>query len=493
MKLLTRSYFLNFDSSSISSADFPVDQNGYKWKALATIALGTITVTMDASIANISLPTLTRVFNAELTTVMWVSLIFTVVGTSLMLVLGRIGDYLGKKLIYTTGMLIFTFGMAGCSIAQSVGQLIAFRALQAAGGAMTIACGQAIITEAFPPNERGKGLGLFGVAISIGFIVGPILGGFLLKWLEWRSIFYTRIPVGLMAFFMGLVLLKKDSKRIEKIELDIMGALTSSAGLFCFVFGMSQVAKFGIKSPIVYLFMSIGILSLVIFTFVERHAKDPIVDLTIFKNRTFSYAIYSLFLTFIAMPFFFLIVPFYLMQGVGLSSSTTGLLFAVIALATIAGSPVSGWLSDRFGPHWFSSLGVGTIAAAFVLMRGFDLQTTIGQMIPILALFGFGMGVFQAPNSSTIMGSASRDRLGTASALMGTVRQVGLSVGMALAGTIFSARKVIHESELNLQGLDRVQTASLSVGEAFQDILLVSLFLQLLALLFCLLSSKKSP
>ena len=117
-----------------------------------------------------------------------------------------------------------------------------------------------------------------------------------------------------------------------------------------------------------------------------RNAKDPIVDLTIFKNRTFSYATYSLLLTFIAMPFFFLIVPFYLMQGIGLSSSTTGLLFAVISIATIAGSPVSGWLSDRFGPNWFSSLGVGTIAAAFVLMRGFDLQTTVGQMIPILAL-----------------------------------------------------------------------------------------------------------
>jgi len=483
---------LNFDSSPISSEELPADKSGYKWKAFATIALGTITVAMDVSITNISLPILTRVFNEELTTVMWVSLIFTVVGTSLMLVLGRLGDYLGKKLIYTTGMLIFTFGMAGCSIAQSIGQLITFRALQGAGGAMTIACGQAIITEAFPPNERGKGMGLFGVAISIGFIAGPVLGGFLLKWLDWRSIFYTRIPVGLITFFMALVLLKKDSKRIEKIELDIMGALTSSAGLFCFVFGMSQIAKFGIKSPMVYLFMCIGILSLFIFTLVERNAKDPIVDLTIFKNRTFSYATYSLLLTFIAMPFFFLIVPFYLMQGIGLSSSTTGLLFAVISIATIAGSPVSGWLSDRFGPNWFSSLGVGTIAAAFVLMRGFDLQTTIGQMIPILALFGFGMGVFQAPNSSTIMGSVSRDRLGAASALMATVRQVGLAVGLALAGTIFSARRVIHESELNLQGLDKVQAVSLSVGEAFQDILLVSIFLELLALLFCLLSSKKS-
>ena len=483
---------MNFDSSPISSQDLPTDQNGYKWKALATIALGTITAAMDVSITNISLPILTRVFKAELTTIMWVPLIFTVVGTSLLLVLGRIGDYYGKKLIYTAGILIFSLGMAGCAIAQSVGQLIAFRALQAAGGAMTIACGQAIITEAFPPNERGKGLGLFGVALSIGFIAGPILGGFLLKWLDWRSIFYTRIPVGLITVFMGLVLLKKDSKRIEKIELDIMGALTSSAGLFCFVFGVSQIKKFGIGSPIVVLLVGTGILCIFIFILIERNAKDPIVDLTVFKNRTFSYAIYSLFLTFIAMPFFFLIVPFYLMQGIGISSSTTGLLFAVISIATIAGSPVSGWLSDRFGPNWFSSIGVGIIAAAFLLMRGFDLQTTVGQMIPILALFGFGMGVFQAPNSSTIMGSVSQDRLGMASALMATVRQVALGVGTALAGTIFSARRLIYESEFSTKGLDRIRVDSLSVSEAFQDILLICLFLQLLALIFCLFSGKKS-
>jgi len=469
----------------------PPDQNGYKWKALATLALGSITVTMDLSITNISLPILTDVFDAELTTTMWVSLVFTVVGTSLMLVLGRIGDYVGRKLVYATGILVFTIGMAGCSISQSIGQLIAFRVLQAAGGAMTISCGQAIITEAFPPNEMGKGLGLFGVSISIGFVIGPILGGFLLSWMDWRSIFYTRIPVGLIAFFMALVLLRKGQKRIEKIELDVMGALTSSGGIFCFVFGVSQISKFGLKSPLLYLFVGIGLASLVAFTFIERKAKDPIVDLSIFKNHEFSYAIGSLFLTFVATPFFVLCMPFFLMQGIGLSSATTGLLFAVISLATILGGPVSGWLTDRFGPVWFSTLGAAATAAAFLFMLGFSLQTTVRDIVPILVLLGIGVGTYQAPNSSSIMGAVTRDRLGTASALTATGRQVGISVGMALAGTIFTARRLAHETELGRQGMEALKVANLSISEAFHDGLLVGLFLQLLVVFLCLLPGRK--
>jgi len=469
----------------------PHHENSYKWKALTTVALGSITVTMDWSITNISLPILNKVFDTGLTTTMWVTLVFTVVGTSLMLVLGRIGDYFGRKPIYEAGMLVFTLGMAGCSLSQSIGQLIAFRAFQAAGAAMTISCGQAIITESFPPEEMGRGLGLFGVSISVGFIIGPILGGFLLSWLDWRSIYYTRIPVGLITLFMSLALLRKGEKRLEKIDLDVMGALTSSGGIFCFVFGVSQVSKFGLKSPLVYLLVGIGLSSLAAFTFIERKAKDPIVDLSIFKNRDFSYAIGSLFLSFVATPFFVLCMPFFAMQGIGFSSDTTGLLFSVVSMATILGGPVSGWLTDRFGPVWFSTLGAAAIAAAFFFMRGFGLQTTVGDIVPVLVLLGIGIGTYQAPNSSSIMGAVTRDRLGTASALTATGRQVGISVGMAVAGTTFSTRRLIHETELGRQGMEALEAASLSVSNAFHDGLLVGFFLQLLVVVLCLIPGRK--
>ena len=469
----------------------PNDLKVYKWKALFTVALGTIMGAMDMSITNISFPILTKVFKAELATVMWVTLSFSLVCTSLMLIMGKISDLMGRKKIYTAGMAIFTLGLIACSFAQSLDQLILFRTFQAVGAAMTISCGTAIVTDAFPPEELGKGLGLFSVSVSLGFILGPILGGFLLNWLDWRSIFYIRAPVGIIALFMAFTLLKQDQSKTGKIKLDLMGTLTSSAGLFCLIFGVSQINKIGQKSPLVHMLMGLGLLILIIFIFVERRAQDPIVDLTLFKNRVFSCAIWALFLSFVASPAFILIMPFYLMQGIGLTPSETGLLLAVTSMAAIAAGPVSGWLSDRFGRAWFSTLGAGAIAVSFFFMRGFELQTQVTAIIPVLALMGSGIGMFHAPNNSTIMGAVARDRLGTASALIATQRNVGFSLGMTIAGTIFSARRIIHQAELSRQGIETAHVANLSIPFAFQDALLVSIFLQLLVVILSLVPDKR--
>jgi EmrB/QacA subfamily drug resistance transporter len=467
------------------------DPQGYKWKALATVALGTLMGTMDASIANISFPVLTKVFQADLTVVMWVALVYILVCTSLMLVLGKISDLIGRKKIYAGGMAIFTLGLIACSMAQGIGQLILFRILQAVGTAMSVACGPAIVTEAFPPEERGKGLGLLGVAVSLGFILGPTLGGFLLEWLSWRSIFYIRVPVGLITFFMILFLLKKDQVRPERISLDFKGAFFSSAGIFCVVLGMSQINRFGFGSLQVGLLIGLGLLSLLVFILIERRVEEPIVDITLFKNRVFSSATWSLFLTFVAVPGYILIMPFYLMHGVGLTASAAGLLMAVNAMTTIVVGPISGSLSDRFGPVRFSTIGAAATAAAFYLMRGFDLETQITTIIPILILLGVGVGCFQPSNNSIIMGAVTREHLGTASALIATQRQVGLSLGMALAGSLFTARRAVYHAELLGQGLKSDYVTRFSIPLAFQDVLLISVFICLSVVLLCLFSGER--
>ena len=470
---------------------FQPDPQGYKWKALATVALGTLMGTMDASITNISFPVLTRVFQAELTTVMWVALVYILVCTSLMLILGKIGDLIGRKKIYAGGMAIFTLGLIACSMAQGIDQLILFRILQSVGAAMSIACGPAIVTEAFPPEERGKGLGLLGVSVSLGFILGPTLGGFLLQWLNWRSIFYIRVPVGFITLFMILVLLKKDQVRPGRIRLDLRGAFFSSAGIFCLVLGMSQINKFGFGSLVVSLLIGFGLLSLLVFMFVERRVEEPIIDLSLFKNRVFSSAAWSLFLTLVAAPGYILIMPFYLMHGLGLTASAAGLLMAVNAMTTIVVGPISGSLSDRFGPVWFSTIGAAATAAAFYCVRGFDLETHITAIIPVLVLLGVGIGTFQPPNNSIIMGAVTKEHLGTASALIATQRQVGLSLGMALAGSLFSARRAIYQVELLGQGLETDYVARLSIPLAFQDVLLISVFIGLFVVLLCLFSGER--
>ncbi|MBW2061753.1 MAG: MFS transporter [Deltaproteobacteria bacterium] len=448
----------------------------YKWKALATVALGTFMGTMDVSIVNISFPILTRVLNTELTTVMWVTLAYTLVSTSLLLFLGRVGDQIGRKKIYGTGMVIFTIGLILCSLSQNIAQLIIFRVLQAVGSAMAISCGTAIVAESFPPEERGQGLGLLGISVSAGFILGPILGGLLLEWLHWRSIFYMRVPVGLLTVFMAMTFLKKDQVKAGKIEFDLLGILSSSAGLALIIFGVSTINRFGAKSLLVPLLIGLGILSLFSFVLIERRASNPIVDLSLFTNRVFSSAIWGLFLTFMAYPAYILVMPFYLIQGIGLVPAKAGLILAAVSMTSIFVGPISGWLSDRFGSVWFSTMGALVTTIAFILMRGFDLQTQIMGIVPVLVILGLGMGLFQSPNNSTIMGAVTKERLGTASALIATQRSVGIAVGTALAGTVYSARKIIHINELSQQGLEAAAANQQAISSAFQDVLLISVF-----------------
>lgn len=470
---------------SVFARVFSIGSFTYKWKALATVAMGTTMATLDASITNIAFPVLTEVFKAELTTVLWVTLAYILVSSSSMLLVGRISDLIGRKSIYTLGMAVFTLGLLFCSISQSIGQLVLSRAFQALGAAMTIACGTAIVTEAFPPKEIGKGLGFLGVAVSFGFIIGPVVGGFLLDWFDWRAIFYVRLPFGLVTLFMAVFLLKGSPGRSGKLHLDIPGTLTSTAGLFCLVFGVSQVRKYGLHSSFVHVLIGLGLLFLVVFVFIERKVEHPIVDLALFRNRVFFNAAAALFLIFVAVPSHVLLMPFYLMNGILLTPSEAGLLLGVHSVAALVFGPISGWLSDRFGPFRFAILGASAVTSTFFLMRLFNLQTSVTMIVPVLILSGFGVGAFQAPNNSMIMGGAPRNRLGTASALIATLRQVGLSLGMAIAGAVFTARQAVYEARFVEAGAALSQGARRAIPPAFHDTLLISGILGIMVILVC--------
>ncbi len=453
----------------------------YKWKAMVTVALGTMMGTMDASITNISFPILTRAFDVTITTIVWVSLAYILTSTSLLLVLGRAGDLLGRKRIYLAGILIFTLGLALCSLSQNVVQLIVFRVIQAVGSAMAISCGSAIVTEAFPENERGMGLGFLGVSVSAGLISGPVLGGFLLGWLHWRSIFYVRIPFGLIVLIMALAFLKKDESSKEKIRFDLLGMLTSSAGLACLMVGVNQLNRFGLKSPVFALTIGLGLLSFGVFILVEYRAADPIVDLSLFRNRVFSSSLGGLFLIFLTYSVYILLMPFYLLQAIGMTPTQAGVIMTVVSMTAIFVGPISGWLSDRWGQVWFATLGAIATIISFWLIRGFDLESRIVDIVPALVLAGLGMGMFQSPNHSSIMGAVSSDRLGTASAMIAMFRQVGISMGMAVAGTIYTARMIHHMAKLNRTGIEKVLANRQAIALSFSDAFFVSAIAMILA------------
>jgi len=465
----------------------------YKWKAMITVALGTMMGTMDSSITNISFPILTRAFGVELTTIVWVSLAYILTSTSLLLILGRAGDLFGRKRIYIGGAIIFTLGLTLCSLSQNVTQLIIIRVFQAVGAAMLISCGAAIITEAFPENERGKGLGFLAVSVSAGLISGPALGGFLLAWLRWRSIFYVRIPLGLIVLVLGFIFLKTDRRRVEKIRFDLWGTLFISLGLACLIIGINQLNRFGLKSPMFYILMILGLVSIIIFVLVEKRAIDPIVDLSLFKNRVFSSALWGLLLIFFTYSAYILLMPFYLLQGIGMTPSKAGIVLTMVSVIAIIVGPISGWLSDRYGQARFSSLGAIITIISFWLMYWLDLESRLIAIISAQALAGLGMGLFQSPNNSSIMGSVKEDRLGTASAMTATFRQMGISLGIAMVGTIYSARLVYHKSELLHQGLQGVIVHRQAVSHSFSDAFFISAILMSSVLVLSIMTRKPKP
>jgi EmrB/QacA subfamily drug resistance transporter len=467
-----------------------------KWKVLITVAVTTMMATMDASITNIAFPVLTRVFKTDVSVVMWVTVAFVLVSTSSMLIIGKIGDMVGRKRIFLLGITVFTLGLLACALAESIGQLICFRAFQAVGAAMTISCGAAIVTEAFPPHEVGKGLGSLGVSVSLGFIAGPIIGGLLLDFLDWRSIFYVRIPLGMAAFLMAIVFLNKDQPAPGRLSLDLRGTLTSSAGIFLFVFGVSQMREYGLASFRVLPLAGIGLALIVVFVFLERRAPNPIVDPMLFKHKVFSSAMGGLFLHFAAAPPYMLLIPFYLMLGLHMRASEAGLLMVATSVTTMVFGPVSGWLSDRFGRVWFAAIGAAAATLSFVFMLGFDLKSSAETIIPVFVLLGVGAGTFQPANNSIIMGAVSREHLGTASALIATQRQVGIAIGMAVTGTLFSIWKEGYQEGLVRLGIDGDSATERAISMAFHDVVLISIFLNVVVVVLSLLPlwpKGKSP
>ena len=462
----------------------------YKWLALLIVSVGTYVSTLDSSIVNVSLPILSSVFEADPSTVLWVSLIYILTLTGLMLTFGRIGDTLGRRRVYILGLATFSLGLVLCSLSQSIIQLILFRLVQAVGAAMTVSTGTAIITEAFPERERGKALGIQGAVVGAGLMSGPALGGFLLDLLDWRAVFYLRLPVGAIGSVMALLILREQPTSERRGGFDFWGALTLFGGLVCLLLGVNRGQALGWSSAPILALFGASVVLLICFFALEKRIAHPVVDLSLFRNRLFTAATGSLLLSFVAFVAVTFLMPFYLMQAAGYSSSYAGLLLTTVPLITLVVAPVSGWLSDRIGSRFLCSTGLSLMCLGMILLGGLTADSTPPGVVLRLAIVGLGSGLFQSPNNSSIMGAAPRERLGTASAMIATSRSLGMGIGLAIAGAIFSSRRLFHATELaqSSLGAEAIQREALVGG--FHDALVVAAIICSVGILASLIRSR---
>lgn len=448
------------DGASQKQAEGSGMQAPSKWAVFIILAMGVFMATLDSSIVNISLPVIAREFGVPLNgAVEWVIIAYLVVTAAVLLTAGRIADMIGRKAVWVIGLFVFTGGSALCGAAPSLTLLIAARGLQGLGGALLFATSPAMLTSAFPPQERGRALGLNAVNVALGVSVGPPLGGFLTS-ISWRLIFYVNLPIGIIAIIATLVVLKEKLHR-NPGKFDPLGALLLAIGLAAITASLSFGQEIGWSNPLLLTGIVVGVLALLALPFVEGRVNNPVIDFRMLRNRVFLSANLSLLISFLALFAVSFMMPFYLEELRRLPTEQVGLLLTPLPITLAIVAPFSGALADRIGSRWLAATGLSIACLGLVMLSTLNATSSIVTIILFLILTGLGQAIFQSPNNSALMGSAPKGQQGSASGFLATGRVVGQSVSVALSGAVFTGLGGAAAGQLLASGTRTAQQVAL--------------------------------
>ena len=433
-----------------------------RWLSLSVASLATLLVTADTGQLSIALPAIIAEFNADLTLASWIALVYALITASLYLPCGRLSDLIGIGKVFSAGFILYAAGALAAGWSQSAEQLVLFRAFQAAGSALIMANNFALVTALFPPEERGRAMGISGGTVSaLGYTLGPVLGGFLTYAFGWRSNLYLSAVLALVGLAAARYLLPPESRgdrpvaptSSSKEPFDFPGAITFALSISLLLLALASAQKGTWGSPLVAVEFVGGIVVLVLFVWLEHRARFPLLDLTLFRIPAFTLGNTARWISFITMSINVLLMPFFLQLGMGLDPLRAGLLVVPTPFAMALLAPLTGWMSERFIPERLCSLGLIISAVAFLSLSFLAVKATSFTVVLWLSVLGFGMGLFQTPNNNLLMSSLPRQRLGVGSSFLSIVRSLGNSVGAALAATIVSAQLIAVTGRASLQNL----------------------------------------
>jgi len=410
------------------------------WRVLVAIGFGTLMSALDASVVNTVLPLIKVGLRSSVETIQWVVTSYLLGLSGLLLTFGRLGDARGHRRIYLLGFGVFLAGSVSCAAARGIEMLIAFRALQSLGAAMIVSNSPAILTATFPPDRRGLALGAQATMTYLGLTLGPSLGGWLADQYGWRAIFLINLPIGAAALLASWRVIPPDPPRTGRSEpFDLAGAGLFLAALVSLLVGLNKAHDWGWASPGSLLLFASGAAAAAAFITVERRKPHAMLDLSLFGNRTFSSAVGSSVLNYVAVSSIIFLLPFYLIPGRGFSASHAGLLLTVQSLVMAVVAPVSGTISDRIGSRAPACSGLLLLAFGLYLLSRMDASTSTAAIAAALIVTGLGNGIFVAPNNSALMGAAPRGRQGIAAGTMATARVAGMALGVGIAGSVLTS------------------------------------------------------
>jgi len=417
--------------------NFPKTQN---WLIFLMVAIGIFMATLDGSIVNIALPSIMADFAVPLATIQWVVMIYLLTVTSLLLSFGRLSDIRGRRLVYSLGLMFFSLGSFFCGIAPSAHWLIGARFFQGLGAAMNMACTPALIIDTFPEKDRGKAIGMMGSVVASGLTAGPALGGILIHYFSWRAIFYINIPIGLLTGAGVFFLLKGSKADITRPEtFDWPGAVLLAILLGSLLMAITHAYDWGYFSFSTLSLMAVSILAATCLLYVESRVKHPILSRTLFSIRLFSMPIVSAVILFICLFSIVFLMPFFLIHPGGYPVNVAGGIMACIFVSLFIVSPFSGALYDRSGSRLLCTLAMGIIACSLFSLATIRANASLISIIWRLSLAGIGTAVFLPPNSAAAFSAVSPESRGVASATVAAARNLGMVLGVAIAGAIFNS------------------------------------------------------
>jgi EmrB/QacA subfamily drug resistance transporter len=412
-----------------------------KWWTLGAVAFALFMIMLDNTVVNVALPAIQRGLGADLAQLEWVVNAYALTFAVLMLTGGKLADLLGRRRIFLVGLASFTAASLACGLAATAGQLIAFRALQGAGAALMMPATLAIISAAFPPRQRGLAFGIWAGVSAMALAIGPLIGGLLTQHIDWSWIFYVNVPVGALAVIAGLVVISESRDTSGEQSLDLPGLLVSGGALFALTFALVEANEYGWTSTLILGLFGAAVAGLALFVWIESRRRAPMLDLSLFRRRTFTGANIVAFLVTLAMFGVFFFMSLFVQRILDYSPVQAGAIFLPMTLLIIFVAPIAGRLSDKIGSRWLMAGGLSLVGISLMLFSGLDTTSGFWDLVPGLVVGGLGMASTMTPMTAAAMGSVPVAKAGVASGVLNTFRQVGGALGIAVMGAILTSRE----------------------------------------------------
>ena len=412
-----------------------------KWWTLGAMCLALFMVMLDNTVVNVALPSIQRDLGTTIAGLEWIVNGYTLSFAVLLAVGGRMGDIFGRRKMFVVGVVIFTFASATAGFAPTNFALVASRVLQGVGAAFMMPGTLSIITDAFPPHERGKAIGTWAGVSALALAVGPVLGGFLTEHVSWRAIFYINLPVGVLAVLAALFIVRESRDTTVGRQVDLLGVGVLTVSLTALVLALIEGNSWGWGSPAVVGLIAASVILMAAFVVVEQRVKAPIIEFSMMG------------------VFFFLAL--YMQNVLGYSALEAGVRFLPTTLVIRVISPLAGRLTDRIGPRWPIVAGMMLIALSLYLFSGIEVGTTFSGLLPSFILLGAGIGLTMSPMSTAAMNAVAKTKAGVASGVLSMFRMVGGTFGVAALGDLFQNQaQVLLDQELSCgAGLTEAQRA----------------------------------